>query len=128
MDVVPVDDVLYKESQTTQTITVTDAALSPADFMQIKNLLEQGAELMSQGHFQHAIVCFDQGIEQLGYRYFSDRLLDDTDMKLILGNIEQERGNIERAAHLKYNVLASRVQVYEDLYPKKGAAQGKVAQ
>lgn len=114
MDAIPVIEPEYEISQ-----PAVAGALNLSDVAHIHALFEKGKALMENQDYQQAIDAFDEGIQQLGYRYWSDNLSDDTDMKLLLGNAEQSKGLLERAAHLKHNVLGSRIHVYMELHGVK---------
>lgn len=107
------------EQQTAQFVTIVRAELLPNELENIINLLKQGKILMDQKNYQQSINLFDQGIKQLGDRYISEQLDDDTETKLTLANVEQQNGNIEKAAHIKYNILDSRIQDYSNLQHSK---------
>lgn len=107
------------EQQTAQFVTIVRAELLPNELENIINLLKQGKILMDQKNYQQSINLFDQGIKQLGDRYISEQLDDDTETKLTLANVEQQSGNIEKAAHIKYNILDSRLQDYSNLQHSK---------
>ncbi|OCG02995.1 hypothetical protein [Gilliamella sp. wkB112] len=107
------------EQQAAQFVTIVRAELLPKELEHIITLLKQGKVLIDQKNYQQSINLFDQGIKQLGDRYISDQLDDDTETKLTLANVEQQRGNIEQAAHIKYRILDSRLQEYINLQRSK---------
>lgn len=119
MCALPVTDYLIVGSQYEQQVIQPSVSVSkefsPSELEQITHLLHQGKVLMGQKNYQQSLNMFDQGIKQLGDRYVSDQLDDDTDLKLMLAGDEQQKGNLAHAAHLKCNVLDARIQLYKEL-------------
>ena len=115
MDALPVNDVLDAPNEPAP-VSMISTALSHSDFNNICAAFEQGRAFMQTQDYQQAIAAFDKGIQQMGYHYYSESLNDDTGVKLMLGEMEQKKGLLERAAHLKHNVLESRIHEYNNLH------------
>lgn len=54
----------------------------------------------------------DRGLEILGDAYFHHEFIDDTGMKLVLAQSEENRGRFEIAANIKIRVLGSRLAAF----------------
>lgn len=74
--------------------------------------LHVGQALAAAGRRDDAIAMYRFGIAELGTRYASDDLLDDTGTKLILAEHRLAAGDADPAAALLERVLESRTTVY----------------
>lgn len=80
---------------------------------EITVLQQNGETQFEQANYANAIKWFDHGIENIGDRYLSDKLLDDTTTKLTLSKLVQQEGNLQQAAYLRMGVLSSRLSVLQ---------------
>lgn len=109
------DSIPANEYYISHAIAANQTTIKCNDMVVIDNLLKQGNELIIKKDFQQAMIVFNEGIKQIGDSYLSNNIEDDTGMKLILANVEEKKGNLERAVYLKRNVLESRIQVFNTL-------------
>lgn len=61
-----------------------------------------------------AVDLIDQGIIELGDHYLAKDVVDDTSLKLTLGQVKQSQGDLEQAVNLKRSVLISRLEMYKN--------------
>lgn len=69
-------------------------------------------QFIDDGDYVAAMTLLDQGIGIVGTAYYSEDIIDDTGMKLVLSHIKQEEGVLAMAANLRSRVLSSRLAVY----------------
>lgn len=81
---------------------------------QTTQLFTNGEAQLQKHHYLMAIKLFDRGIEQIGDRYLSPNLSDDTGLKLMLSESVQQEGHLSQAAHLRRGVLSSRLSVLKE--------------
>ncbi|CAI3949641.1 unnamed protein product [Commensalibacter communis] len=110
---------IYHNASFPQSSVISKASqkqLSCQQFLGILADLKVANDLLATGHYQKAIHLFDKNITIVGQHYLSPttNISDDTGTKLILGQIEQKKGRLKRAAYLKRNVLESRVSVFQE--------------
>lgn len=86
--------------------------MSNSIYLNVVALHEQGRTALSIGQFKEAMRAFERGIELLGDKYVDENLIDDSGMKLTVAKIEEEKGNLEVSANIKYRVLTSRLEVF----------------
>lgn len=87
------------------------------DIRVTRDLIKTGESRLADGNYTDAIALFDRGIEQIGDRYLSDDLCDDTTTKLMLSQFVQQEGKLSQAAHLRLGVLSSRLVLLEEGNP-----------
>lgn len=80
-------------------------------------LFERGKASRAAGRDAGAIHDLSTGLKVLGDLYWSPAVIDDTDMKLVLAQHEEELGHLPVAATLYERVLESRLQIYEHFHP-----------
>ncbi|WP_139304873.1 hypothetical protein [Microbulbifer marinus] len=89
-------------------LLISHSAFS-VDIDRIKSLLEQGYAAIGNGKYESAYHSCTQGIVELGYTYFSPKIIDDTGQKLVLAEVSAKEGNYKMASALSCRSLNSRV-------------------
>jgi hypothetical protein len=72
-------------------------------------LTAEGKKALAGGDMKKAANLFDQAIALIGSSYARPDLLDDSGLKLVLSKAEARKSNWSVAAHLKENVVDSRL-------------------
>ncbi len=114
MDHIPVNQYSYLQVNTIVAVANT-SALTCNGMIDITISFKKAEGYITNKEFQKAIILIDEKIKQISNQYYSADIQDDTEMKLILANAEEKKGNLERAAYLKRNVLESRIQIFNNL-------------
>jgi hypothetical protein len=100
------------ERQRSQPMSPDSIAFSVA-----RQELRRGESLRAKREHRAAIDAYFSGIRQLGDRYISRDIIDDTVTVEARAESEKAKGNLETAAILFHNVLESRVQAYRTHHP-----------
>ncbi|AZS49447.1 hypothetical protein DM558_01035 [Entomomonas moraniae] len=116
MDYIPVDQYINMNLHVKSVVAVANTVTSVCNSIEeITISFEKAKGYITDKEFKKAISLFDDGIKKIGNQYYSTDIQDDTGMKLILANAEEKKGNLERAAYLKRNVLEARIQIFNTL-------------
>ncbi|UYZ82723.1 hypothetical protein MTZ49_08845 [Entomomonas sp. E2T0] len=116
MDYIPVDHYIYQNIPVNYiTFTAISTVAMCDDLVVLNNILQQGKESLINNEFKKAIHSFNKGIQLIGNKYLSGEIKDDSEMKMLLANTEEKKGNLERAAYLKRNILETRIQIFISL-------------
>lgn len=81
-----------------------------------KGALVHGNELESKKDYAAAVHAYRGGVDELANLYSSPDLLDDTGMKLVLAESQEENGDTKTAATVYGRVLESRIHAYSEKY------------
>ena len=78
---------------------------------QAQKLLTNGESCIAKSDWQCANDNLKQGIALLGENYVDRRIIDDTDQKLMLAQMEESKGNLKVSANLYGRVLTNRLEL-----------------
>ena len=76
----------------------------------------------SDGQHDAAVTAARRGIEELGDSYFSEVVIDDTDLKLFAADERLEAGALADGAEGLRRVLSSRLEQYVAAHEEDGVA------
>jgi hypothetical protein len=79
----------------------------------INQITELATHEMNQNNWISANYHLKIGLDTLGYRYTSLDIIDDSGMKLIVGDIFERKGQLEQAARLRMQILESRLNLFK---------------
>lgn len=119
MDNVPVYyEYYYPQAALVRVSNIKKSPMNCQQILEVIAKLNKANLYIKTKEYQKAIALIDKNILLLGYQYLPETqaLEDDTDVKLMLGNIEQQKENWTLAAYLKRNVLESRVSVFQKVH------------
>jgi hypothetical protein len=92
------------------------AAANHDAYREAMRLLGEAAELAFAGRLMHAIGRFGLALRALGDRYSDLHVLDDSEMKVIVAEQYEKRGDLQAAAQLLEKVVEARLGMYRKKY------------
>jgi hypothetical protein len=84
---------------------------SPAE--QADTAVKQAEHAFARENWLEANRLLKGGLQAIGDRYASADTIDDTGMKLVLADVEEQKGKLETAAHLRLGVLKARLSMLQ---------------
>jgi hypothetical protein len=87
-------------------------------YTSVKLQLKGAGAAIRMKKYAQAIAILDRALDELGEDYAGDpnKIVDDTETKLMLAKSAEERGNMMRAATLKRNMLSARLMLFRQYY------------
>ena len=81
-------------------------------YIRANTLLEQADAQLGAGSLNKANQLLLRGIEELGYAYLGDDVLDDSGLHLSLADYQQMHGQFELAVKQRQRVLSGRLDQF----------------
>jgi hypothetical protein len=73
--------------------------------------LESAEKAIEKQDWPAANVLLQQGLTDLGNRYLTADIIDETGMKLMVAEVEEKKGSLSTAAGIRRGVLSSRLSL-----------------
>lgn len=80
----------------------------------IKSILVNADDDMQLQAWHKANILLKKGLTDLGGRYLSKNIIDDTGARLIIAKGHENRGELENAAKIRHSILNSRLNLLRD--------------
>lgn len=96
-------------------LSASSPATAAAD---AKRSLAAASSAIENRNFAEANTLLRDALRKMGESYHSVSTVDDTGMSLVLADSEEQKGREEIAAHLRRNVLATRLALLEQRKPR----------
>lgn len=84
--------------------------------MGVGKSLQEGEQFLVSGYYDEALEACRCGVKVLGDAYYSSEVIDDTDLKLMAADLQQQEGKLENAASVTCHVLRIRLELWEAKY------------
>lgn len=76
---------------------------------EVETIVKKAEQAIERQDWSSANALLKQGLDAVGERYAVHNSIDDTGMKLLLADTEEQKGCLQTAAQIRQRILASRL-------------------